>query len=89
MPDQVLYGVITFLGLGILALGGLWVRAHDQHRQWSVEKITDVEKELAVIKTNHQEIKDDIREIKESLKNHLDIEQRFQKALITHLNLKV
>lgn len=89
MPPEVLYGVISFLGLCVLTLGGLWVRAHDTHREWAVAKIVEQEKEVAVLKNNYNEIREDIREIKDTLRFHLDKEEKFQVALAAKLNLKL
>jgi len=69
MPEHVLYGIISFLGLALIALGTIWVRAHDKHMQWAAEKITEHERLIALMQATSLEVKDDIKEIKLTLRD--------------------
>ncbi len=88
MPEHVLYGVITFLGLAVIALGAVWVRSHENHRQWITERINEHEKIIAVLEATHRNIERDMSEIKESLNRHLELEEGFQKELLQFVRSK-
>jgi exosome complex RNA-binding protein Rrp4 len=89
MPETVLYGVITFLGLVVVTLGGIWVRSHDRRMEWASEKIAEHERMLSVSSVTAEVIRTDIKEIKNVLKDHMDLEMKVQRALIAKLNLKI
>ena len=69
MPDSVLYGAIGVLSTALVALGTIWVRAHDKHMQWAAEKITEHERLIALMQATSLEVKDDIKEIKLTLRD--------------------
>jgi hypothetical protein len=82
MPAEVLYGIISFLGLALIAFGGVYVRAHDKHREWATEKITQHERVIAVLEATHRTIEHDMREIKANLARHLELEEGFQRVML-------
>lgn len=83
MPEQVLYGIISFLGLAVLTLSGLWIRTADKHREWATSKIADHTTIIAVVQTTNLAIKESMSEIRVMLKDHLAIEQAFQREVVT------
>ena len=89
IPHDVLYGVITALGLAVLTLGGLWVRAHDAHRHWSVERINAHERMLAVLENDFAGIREDLAEIKEILSEHTKHDRKIHEALVRKFGLVV
>lgn len=89
MPEHILYGAIYLLGTSVLILVGLWIKAHDNHRQWAVQKITEHEMKVAILEKTSGDIRDDIREIKETLRLHLEKEDKFQAALLTKFGLEI
>lgn len=88
MQVEVLYAVISFLGLAVLTLGGLWVRSHDKHREWSTTEISGLKQATGILTATHAELKDDIKEIKTMLTHHLEVEERFQKSVVQSLEKK-
>jgi hypothetical protein len=74
MPTEVLYGIIGSLTLAVLALGGLWVRSHDQYRQWSMEEHVSTGKQLAAMTQSFIDIRQDISELKTVLNDHAEKE---------------
>lgn len=88
MPEHVLYGIISFLVLAVVTLGGLWVRTHDKHREWATEQITEQATVIAVLQATHVSIKEDMGEIRKMLDRHLEIEEKFQRAIVARLGIK-
>lgn len=89
MPEGVLYAIIGFLGAALLALSGLWVRAHDEHRKWSTDKITEQERRVSIVESTQNAIRQDIVEIKETLQRRDERESKFQAALVAKLDLRI
>lgn len=89
MSTEVLYGIIGALTLALTTLAGLWVKAHDNHRQWSTQKITEHEKVIAVLEKETSGIRSDVAEIKEMLEEHTKNDRKVQFALIKKFNLEV
>jgi hypothetical protein len=86
LPHEVIYPIL--LG-AIVILCGLWVRAHDIHRQWSTERINGHEKALAVLEHDYVGIREDLAEIKMLLGEHTKHDRKIHEALIRKLNLDV
>lgn len=89
MPTEILYSIIVGLFSICLALGGLWVRAHDQHRQWTTEKLNEHGKLLAILDHDFAEVRKDIAEIKLTVAEHLESENRFQRAVARKFELQL
>ena len=89
MPTEVLYAVITALMAAVLALAGLWVKAHDEHRLWTVGKVTEHDRDIALIKSRQEQVLAGIDELKHQFAEHAAEEMRIHRLLITKLNLEV
>lgn len=100
IPDSILYSVIVLLILIIVtviaAFGGLWIRSHDNHRQWATEQINDHGQVIAVLKNDFAGIHEDLSEIKMALHEHIkdqnkrdDADRRFKIAVMQKLHLEV
>lgn len=87
MPTEILYAIITFLGICVVTLGGLWIKDIMTHRQWAVEQITEVTTKVAVLEKTHDEIKENLKEMKEMIKHHTQLEEEFQRLIIARLNI--
>jgi hypothetical protein len=86
LPHELLYPLL--LG-AIVILCGLWIRAHDVHRQWSTERINAHEKTLAVMEHDYIGIREDLAEIKMILSEHTKHDRKIHEALISKLGLVV
>jgi hypothetical protein len=89
MPEGVLYGIIGALAAAIVALAGLWVRAHDVHRQWSTERINEHTKDIAVMRSDVSAIADNVREVKDLLHAHDKREMRLHDVIVSKFGLSV
>ena len=89
LSTDILYGIISALLLAILALTGLWVRAHDAYRQWSTERINSHERTIALLDHDFADISKDLVEIKGILREHMNYDRRIHAALVTKLGLVV
>lgn len=89
LPTEILYGVITALGAAVLVLCGLWIKSHDGHRQWAVERINSHDKTLAVLERDYIGIREDLAEIKMMLGEHTKHDRKIHDALIAKLGLQI
>ena len=89
MPEGVLYAIIAALTTALIALGGLWVRSHDGHRQWATERINEHTRDIAVMRSDFSAVAKDMRELKDLLQAHDKREQRIHDAMISRFGLAV
>lgn len=89
LPTEILYGVITALVAAVIVLCGLWIKSHDGHRQWAVERINSHDKTLAVLEHDFAGIREDLSEIKMLLSEHTKHDLKIHDALIRKLGLQV
>lgn len=84
-PHEILFSVIGLLSLVVVTLGGLWVKSHDNHRQWATEKINEHEKVIAAMKATGESIREDISEIKETLRGLMQLQSELQQSLVSRI----
>lgn len=93
IDHSVLYAIIGFLITALITtvavFGGLWIRSHDNHRQWAVENITDHSQTIAVLQNESAGIREDLAEIKSALHEHIVMEQKYQTAMVKKLGLQL
>ena len=81
------HGIIAVLCSAVLILAGLWVRAHDRHRQWSLEKLNDHERALALLEQDFKSIHVALTEIKLLIHEHMKHDTAIHGALMRKLNI--
>lgn len=86
---EMYHGIIAILISAVLILSGLWVRAHDRHRQWSLEKINDHERALALLEQDFKAIHVSLNEIKKLIYDHTRHDAAVHDAILRKFNIEV
>lgn len=89
IPYGVLYSTIALLAAAVVVLCGLWIKSHDNHRQWSTVQIHEHGKSIALLEHDYLGIREDLAEIKMLLGEHTRNELRIHEALIRKLDLQI
>ena len=89
LPPDVLHAIIAALVAAVLILSGLWIRAHDAHRAWTIERINSHEKTLAVLEHEFLGVREDLTDIKGAIREHTARDGLIHDALIRKFDLKI
>ncbi len=89
LPPDLLHAIIAALVAAVLILSGLWIRAHDAHRAWTIERINAHEKTMAVLEHEFVGVRGDLSEIKADLRAHTARDELIHEAMIRKFDLKV
>ena len=89
LPTDVLHSIIAVLVAAVLVLSGLWIRAHDTHRAWTIERINSHEKTLAVLESEFVGVRDDLTDIKVAIREHTARDELIHDAMIRKFDLKL